>query len=87
MQRKLRGFTHCANKQQQARYGNQIRTQKRHASHVWQIGEHILITQATAKIRQHQTNAEQETEVANAVYQKRFQISKSCAWTFEIETN
>ena len=72
MQRKLRRFTHCAHKQQQTSYRNQIRTQKRHASRIWQIREHILITQTAAKIRQHQTNAEQETEVANAVYQKRF---------------
>ena len=87
MQRELRGFTHRADKQQQAGYGNQIRAQKLHARHIGQIGEHILIAQAAAKIRQHQPDAEQETEIAHAVHQKRFQIGKNGRRFFEIKPN
>ena len=72
VQRELRGFTHRAHKQQQAGYGNQISAKKLYARHIGQIGEHILIAQAAAKIRQHQPNSKQETEIAHAVHQKRF---------------
>ena len=87
MQRKLRGFTHRADKQQQAGNGNQVGAQKRDVLHVRQIGEHVRIAQAATEIRQHQTNAEHKAEVAHAVHQKGFQVGENGAVAFEIETN
>ena len=87
MQRELRGFTHCADKQQQAGDSNQVSAQKRYVLHVRQIGKHVRIAQAAAEIRQHQTDAEHKAEVAHAVHQKGFQVGENGAVAFEIETN
>ena len=87
VQRKLCGFTHCADKQQQAGDSNQVGAQKRYVLHVRQIGKHVRIAQAAAEIRQHQTDAEHKTEVAHTVHQKGFQVGENSAVAFEIETN
>ena len=87
MQRELGGFTHRADKQQQAGDGNQIPAEQGAADHVGQVGEHVGIAQAAAEIGQHQADAEYETEVAHAVDQKGFQVGENRAVAFEIEAD
>ena len=92
VQRELGGFTHRADKQQQAGYGNQRPLHARNqldggVLHLRQIGEHVGVAQAAAEISQHQRDAQHKAEVADAVDQKRFQIGKSGRRFFEIETD
>ena len=78
MQRKLCGFPHRANKQQdadQCEHGPVLARQNADGV-IHQTGclrEHCCVIQRT-KIRQHQADAEQETEIAHAVDQEGFQV-------------
>ena len=87
MQRELGGFTHRADKQQQAGDGDQIPAEQGAADHVGQVGEHVGIAQTAAEIGQHQTDAEHEAEVAHAVDQEGFQVGENRAVAFEIEAD
>ncbi len=92
MQRELCRFTHRTDKQQQTGYGNQrpFHTGEQLNGgrlNIRQISEYILIAQTAAEIGKHQTDTEQKAEVADTVDQKGFQVGKSRARTFEIETD
>ena len=92
VQRELCRFTHRTDKQEQTSYGNQrpFHTGEQLNGgrlNIRQISEYILIAQAAAEIGKHQTDTEQKAEVADTVNQKGFQVGKSRARTFEIETD